>query len=328
MTAVRYYMKCQNQVETCRIFECSERSLMRWVDRFEDEGTVERRPRPSIANKVEQRHVNFILKRVKQRPAITMKDLHVEVLERFRDLDISRVHVGNIVRDNNVTLKRSRVRHEPTHRYGKEININSELDRFYRSVKRVALDDIVCIDETSLQAFMVRKYCRSPIGKRCTIKTHSQEVFKKYTGIFAITTRGCVAYEIYESGGITAQRLLDFLRQRFAHHRNKLFVMDNASSHRNPEVRRYIERNNSLLYSVPYQHYTNAIENFFSVMKSHIQKEELVGRAALLRSIPKALDAISRQQYHNFFSGAYEREGAEKYERGISTRRRTPKNYL
>ena len=70
------------------------------------------------------------------------------------------------------------------------------------------------------------------------------------------------------------------------------------------------------------------IENFFSVMKSHIQKEELVCKTALLRSIPKALDAISRQQYHNFFSGAYEREGAERYERGISTRRRTPKNYL
>ena len=63
-----------------------------------------------------------------------------------------------------------------------------------------------------------------------------------------------------------------------------------SSSHRNPEVKRYIERNNSLLYSVPYQHYTNAIETFFSVMKSHIQKEELIGRAALLRSIPKALE--------------------------------------
>ena len=33
----------------------------------------------------------------------------------------------------------------------------------------------------------------------------------------------------------------------------------------------------------------------------------------------------TRQQYHNFFSGAYEREGAEKYERGISTRHRTLK---
>mgnify|MGYP006085677125 CR=1 FL=1 len=39
---------------------------------------------------------------------------------------------------------------------------------------------IICIDETSLQAFMVRKYCRSPLGKQCTINTHSQEVFKKY----------------------------------------------------------------------------------------------------------------------------------------------------
>ena len=76
------------------------------------------------------------------------------------------------------------------------------------------------------------------------------------------------------------------------------------------------------------QHCTNAIETFFRVMKSPIRKEELVGKAALLRSIPTALDASSRQQHHNFFSGAYEREGADKYERGISARHRTPKDYL
>ena len=59
-------------------------------------------------------------------------------------------------------------------------------------------------------------------------------------------------------------------------------------------------------------------------MKSHIQKEELVGKAALLRSIPKALDAKSRQQYHNFFSSAYEREGVETYERGLELQNATP----
>ena len=42
----------------------------------------------------------------------------------------------------------------------------------------------------------------------------------------------------------------------------------------------------------------------------------------------RSSDPLSRMQYHNFFSGAYEREGAEKYERGVSTRHRTPKNYL
>ena len=102
------------------------------------------------------------------------------------------------------------------------------------------------------------------------------------------------AASLLSIGDYVAQKLETHLNiesyRKKGYHRNKLFVMDNASSHRNPEVKRYIERNNSLLYSVLYQHYTNAIENFFS--------------------------------------GAYEREGAEKYERGVSTRRRTPKNYL
>ena len=52
-----------------------------------------------------------------------------------------------------------------------------------------------------------------PLSYRKTV--HDQgEIFN--AGIFAITTRGCVAYEAYDSGGITAQCLLDFLRQHYA----------------------------------------------------------------------------------------------------------------
>tara|TARA_B110000046_G_scaffold156654_1_gene167549 strand:- start:289 stop:603 length:315 start_codon:yes stop_codon:yes gene_type:complete len=104
--------------------------------------------------------------------------------------------------------------------------------------------------------------------------------------------------------------------------------LDNASSHRNPEVKQFIQQRNELLYSVPYQHYTNAIENFFSVLKSHIQKDEIVGRAALLRSVRTSIGKIAPSQYRNFFRGAYERTGSEKYDRGVSTRHRSPKNYL
>ena len=48
----------------------------------------------------------------------------------------------------------------------------------------------------------------------------------------------------------------------------------NASSHRNPEVTRYIERSNSLLSFVPYQHHTNCNRKRF---QSHdfIQKQSL-----------------------------------------------------
>ena len=31
LSAVKYYLTIKNQKNTCRIFGCSERSLMRWI---------------------------------------------------------------------------------------------------------------------------------------------------------------------------------------------------------------------------------------------------------------------------------------------------------
>ena len=50
-------------------------------------------------------------------------------------------------------------------------------------------------------------------------------------------------------------------------YKNKVIILDNASSHRN-------ERVNKLIYSVPYQHYTNSIEMFFSLLKSKLQRNK------------------------------------------------------
>lgn len=35
LSAVKYYLShSKNQVQSCKIFGCSERSLMRWVDKY------------------------------------------------------------------------------------------------------------------------------------------------------------------------------------------------------------------------------------------------------------------------------------------------------
>ena len=39
---------------------------------------------------------------------------------------------------------------------------------------------------------MIRRKCYEELGKRCIVKTESQEVFKKYTGIFGISTKGVI----------------------------------------------------------------------------------------------------------------------------------------
>jgi transposase-like protein len=41
LSAVKYYLShSKNQVQTCKIFGCSERSLMRWVDKYKSANNI------------------------------------------------------------------------------------------------------------------------------------------------------------------------------------------------------------------------------------------------------------------------------------------------
>lgn len=57
---------------------------------------------------------------------------------------------------------------------------------------------------------MKRNDCYSEVGKICVIKTTSQEVFKKYTAIFAINNKGVIGWELYEKESIYSDRLSIF----------------------------------------------------------------------------------------------------------------------
>ena len=54
---------------------------------------------------------------------------------------------------------------------------------------------------------------------------------------------------------------------------NLLIILDNASCHRTEVVKDLIQLNNNLLYIVPYQHETQAIEGFFNVLKSRLKQK-------------------------------------------------------
>ena len=98
-------------------------------------------------------------------------------------------------------------------------------------MKKYNVDDIICIDETSIKSLEKRHHCYSEKGNRCVIKTQSQEVFKKYTGIFAISTKGVLGWELYEKSGINADRLYEFLETHItSKYKNKLIILDNASA--------------------------------------------------------------------------------------------------
>ena len=326
-TAVEYYLVGDHsQLEVCRIFKCSARSLMRWVDKYKTDGEIRRYNRKPIAYKVHKEHVKFILNEIVNNKTITMNELKEKLKEKYK-IELSRFHINRIVNDNNITLKITRIRHEPVKRFGKDIEINSKLSEFYEEIKKHKLEDIISIDETSISGLQNRHHCYSKLGKRCVIKTHSQEVFKKYTGIFAISYNGVLGYELYNKGGIDSDRLYEFLEKNITtKFKNKLIILDNASSHRNARIKELVNKHNNLLYSVPYQHYTNSIENFFSMMKSRLYKLNGATYNELHDNIRKVLDNIPKEKYQNIIKGNYDR--TKKFVRKPSNRTRKQKAYL
>lgn len=320
LTAVQYYLvEDKTQEEVCKIFKCSPRSLMRWVNQYKKEGNVHKHYRKPIAYKVKKEYVKFLLDEIKKNKTITLQELNEKLKDKYKT-DISTTQIFRVINDNNITLKQTRIRHEPIKRFGKEININNKLTDFYNEVKKYKIQDIICIDETSIKSLQKRNHCYSEKGKRCVIKTQSQEVFKKYTGIFAINVDGVVDWDLYEKGGINTDRLIDFLEQNITNKlRNKLIILDNASSHRNEKIKALVNKHNNILYAVPYQHFTNSIENYFSMLKSRLQKLDGLTYDELKKNIEKVLNEIPREKYENIFKGAYERP--EKYVSKNKTRK-------
>jgi len=56
-----------------------------------------------------------------------------------------------------------------------------------------------------------------------------------------------------------------------------------------------------------YQHYTNCIENYFSILKNYLYKIKDIGYKKLNRNIENIIKQIPLNIYVNIFKGSYER---------------------
>ena len=94
LSAVDYYLtEDTSQEEVCKIFKCSTRSLMRWVDKYKKDGEIKRHNRTPVAYKIDKNEVKYILEEIKKNKTITMEDLLVKVKEKYPSFDISRRHL-------------------------------------------------------------------------------------------------------------------------------------------------------------------------------------------------------------------------------------------
>ena len=76
ITVVKYYLENDtNYTKTCDIFKCSERSLKRWIERYDELEEVKRLNRKSKSYKITKEHVKYAIQKLKENEQITINTI-------------------------------------------------------------------------------------------------------------------------------------------------------------------------------------------------------------------------------------------------------------
>lgn len=328
--AVEIYINSNiTQKDVAKMFEINIRTLQRWLYEYNNDGNLERKKQIYYSYKIEEKHVKYIMKVLKKNQSITNPNLLLKLKSKYPDVNITERHLGRIVRENNLTRKRTRRRHFPETRRGKRIDLKKELKLFYSVTDKFNLNKIICIDETSVSASMLINYSRCELGKRCVMKTKDNRVFKKYTLVVAMNSKGIIGWILYEKGGMNTERMIEFLKKYVLKKRNNLIIMDNSPSHKSLKIREEISKTtNTLQFSVPYRPKTNAVESWFNQFKHYFKLDSShLSFESLKNHISNVIIKIPSRHYKSYIKYAYESKDIRKYTPKHSTRRKTPKNY-
>jgi len=273
LSAVKYYLKGNKTLKyTCKIFECKHKSLSRWIKKYKTQGNVTRKQRVNKNLKITDNISKFVKDYTKKYPTTTLWDLSKLVKRKYK-IKLSDSSIHNIFERNKITRKRLRNKYYPEDRLGKEKNA---LNEFYNKLNNYNYKKTICLDETSIYLNMTLSYGRSKSGT-CVIKKTSKYPYKRYNLLCAISSNKIIGWKLYKDikGGIKTDNIIEFYNENIKNkYTNHLIIMDNAVTHRSQRIKELIKNsNNHLLYTVPYNPSTNAIEEFFSQLKHYIKKE-------------------------------------------------------
>lgn len=80
ITTVKYYLENDtNYTKTCDIFKCSERSLKRWIERYEELEEIKRLNRNPVSYKIIKEQVKYTIQKLKENEQITINTCAIKM---------------------------------------------------------------------------------------------------------------------------------------------------------------------------------------------------------------------------------------------------------
>jgi transposase len=176
---------------------------------------------------------------------------------------------------------------------------------FQDTVKPLAPDDFVFLDEAGCHQAMTRLYARAPRGQRA-LATKPVNRGRRVTMLGALSLAGIVAamtVEGFTDGAVFLAFLQEVLMPQLRP--GQLLLMDNLRAHKVPGVAAACAAAGvRLLYLPPYSPDFSPIEECWSKVKTLLRTKAARTLEALEQAIAEALAAITSQDAHGWFAHA------------------------
>jgi transposase len=298
--AVIKYKQNHTIAETANFFEIGEDTVSRWDSQYKKEGTLSPRKRNAATyyHIVSEEGKNFLTSEIEKRNDITLEELRQKYLARFnQDISVPTVHYH--LAKLNITHKKSF--YDPN-KLKEEVQEKRKI--FVKNIINIPKKDRNFLDETGTCMNMTQQYARSLKNtKACGEKPTAQG--KHYTTVSIISEDGMNfehTFQGYLNKAYFIHLLKVFIIPKFKN-TTKYLIMDNCSSHKNPDVIKILEENNvNYLFLPPYSPEYNPIELAWSKVKSFVKKCKPRCELNLWLSIKSAINAISKKDIDGYFN--------------------------
>lgn len=184
----------------------------------------------------------------------------------------------------------------------KKRKINKLIKKFKRNINSTSGDNIISIDETSIDTHITNNYAWSQKGTR--IYKINNNTRLRYTLILAVSNKEIIHYKLIRNSA-NKDIFLQFIKElnQKINIKNKSLLLDNAVIHHAKIVKQYIQNNKNLelIYNVPYMPEFNPIEYVFNEFKMILKKYNNTNKNIKLNIIKsiKKLNINNLKKYFN-----------------------------
>ena len=222
----------------------------------------------------------------------------INIIQRKFYIQISKSSVYNILKQMKITKKKIQKKLNPL----KKIKTNQLLKEFKQQIKNTDQNDIIAIDETSIDTHISSDFGWAPYGHRIHKIYKNRRI--RYTLICAVSNRQIIHYKMIKNSA-NKNTFLDFIKttiQKFKKNKSIKLLMDNARIHHAKILKKYLSTIESvnIIYNIPYMPKYNPIENVFNEFKMNIKKYKITNKN-IFKKVDLALKKVKLKNLSKYF---------------------------